>query len=138
MTDICDRIGTADVLRVLRVSEDEDMDDYAPPMNWRIEGRRLLTDSPRFFAKVLVRVDDVTTFPPDFVQALALKFAASLAPMVNGSEEMVAMLHNMYKAQKMRAETTDGKQGTPDRSSMDVQQRYPQTGFGTRAFRGFR
>ena len=130
-------LNEASVLRVLKVSGSPDFDDYVDPINWRVEGRYLLTNESRFFIKALVRVEDVTQYPPDFVQALALKFAALMAPQVTGSEEMTAILHNMYKAQKMRAETTDAKQGTQERSSMDVQQRYPQTGYGTRQFRGW-
>ena len=131
------RLVDASILRILAVSNTPDMDDYLAPINWRIEGRYLLINEKKFYVKALVRVEDVAAYPPDFVQALALKFAALMAPQVTGSDELTAMLHNMHTAQKRRAETTDAKQGAGERSTIDVSERSPVTGFGTRQFRGW-
>ena len=130
-------IKNAGVLRILKASSTPNFDEGYAPIKHKVEGRYLLANQDLFYVQALVQITNVQEFPPDFINALALKFAALLAPQAVGSMEVTAALHNMYKAQLQRAETADSQQGSAEQITMNTGPVGGETLFGTKPFSGW-
>lgn len=61
----------ADCLRVLKVYGNDD--------DWRVEGRKLLSNNDSVWIQYIRQVTDVTEFTPGFGEALALRLAAEIS-----------------------------------------------------------
>jgi hypothetical protein len=98
-----------------------------PP--WRVmsddDGRLLFTDQADAVVEYTVSITDVSRFTPDFVQALALKLAAYIAPSLTGGDPTKLRERNLaLYAQQLRIARWNDAQG----SQADVQ---PDSGFVT-------
>lgn len=79
-------------------------------------GAVLYTDLPDAQLTYTVRVTDVTAFPPDFVQLLALKLAANMAPQLTAGDPQKLGLRalQLYELQLGKAKAQALNEQTPD------------------------
>lgn len=109
----------SDCLKVIR-TEDESagyLDDY------RIEstasGRMLLSNSSAAAIEYIARVEDVALFSPLFVDVLAQRIAAELAPAFADSASMAQQFWQIYEAKLREARSVDAQEGTPRQFIVD-------------------
>lgn len=90
-------------------------------IEWDREGDKILANnSARIFARVLIRIEDTTKFPPAFSQALAARLAMELAIPITNSRALQSDMASLY-AEKMRlAAASDGLQGRSQRVRADA------------------
>jgi len=91
----------------LRVVEVED--DY----EYKIEGRKLLSDEDTINIKYVKRIDDLTELSPEFIESLTYSLAMELDYYINGSLGMKQMLDQEFMVVYRKAKTRDANQGTP-------------------------
>lgn len=99
----------AKVIRVLDVDVD-DVDD------WRQEGRAVLTNTAGpVFIRSVDQVEDVSSWPPGFCQAVATRLASVLAGPLTESRTLVADLRELYRLHLAEAARADAAQGVGGR-----------------------
>jgi hypothetical protein len=110
----------SDCLKVIR-TEDEAAgfsDDY------RIEsvasGLVLLSENSVVAIEYIARIEDVALFSPLFVDVLAQRIAAELAPAFADSQSMAQQLWQIYEAKLREARSVDAQEGTPRNQVFDT------------------
>lgn len=87
---------------------------------WRVmsddDGRLLYMDQPDAIVEYTVSIEDVSRFTPDFVQAVALKLAAYIAPSLTGGDPTKLRERNLalYVQQVRIARWNDAQQAQAD------------------------
>lgn len=86
-----------------------------PRGDWKIEGRRLLTDLPAPLRVIYVKQSlDPSTFDALFVEALAARLASELCESLTQSNTKKRMALEDYSQAIRRARRVDAVEGTPD------------------------
>jgi hypothetical protein len=91
----------------LRVLETEDDVDY------RIEGRYLLTDEDAINIKYISRLTDPGLFDSLLVEAIECRLAAELAYPITRSPSLIQSMWALYGEKLKEARGVDGQEGTP-------------------------
>lgn len=98
-------------LRVLSLYED---------LPWKVEGRKLLTDSSTAKIVYISRVSDPAQFDQMFADALTARLAARLAYPVTGSAQVARDLYTIYMDRLRDARSMDAQEGTPEEFDSDT------------------
>ncbi|WP_282609468.1 hypothetical protein [Pelagibius sp. Alg239-R121] len=86
-----------------------------PPGDWKVEGRRVLTDLPAPLRISFVqRAADASEFDALFVEALAARLAVELCETLTQSNTKKRMALDDYAQAIRRARRIDAIEGTPD------------------------
>jgi hypothetical protein len=111
----------ADALSVVRIQNGSTR--YTTGTNrppWRVmsddDGRLVFTDQADAIVEYTVSITDVSRFTPDFVQVLALKLAAYIAPSLTGGDPTKLRERNLalYQAQLRIARWNDAQGSQAD------------------------
>jgi hypothetical protein len=78
---------------------------------WEIKSRKVIVDADAIFISYIRRCTDPTQFSPTFVQALAARLAAILAPAITNSKTVAESMWTLYAKSITVAQTNDGIQG---------------------------
>lgn len=105
-------------LRVLALNDDEEDGDVGD--TFRIEGRKLLTNSATAKIRFIGRITDSSAFDSLLYQAFILRLAAEMAYPVTGSVNVAASMWQLYEAKVKEARTVDGQEGSPDTSNFST------------------
>ena len=93
-------------LRVIRPQD--------PDTVYRVEGRKILSDTAPFPVIYLARVTDPNEYDLLLVETIAARLAADLAyPLVNSSA-LAQLMFTLYESKLSEARFTDATEGTPD------------------------
>ncbi|KKM71362.1 hypothetical protein LCGC14_1431360 [marine sediment metagenome] len=87
---------------------------------WRVEGRKLLTDDGSVNLKYISRVTDVAQFDDLYTDALIYKLASNMAFAIMRDRLLKRELQAEYLIKVQEARTADSMEGTFDRIASDV------------------
>lgn len=96
----------SDCLRVLEHDAD--------PQNYKIEGRRLLSDNDTETIRYIARIDDENQMDPMFQDIFATRLAAELCTSLTDSSTLKQLLDKEYESLLTRAKFSDTIEGTAD------------------------
>ena len=124
-----------DVLRILKVSQDE---DFVEPtsMEWQVELGHILASENPIFSMELIRVTETTQFSPAFTQALAARIASDLAAPITESVKKQETMYALYLTKLEEAKTLDSMQGKSTRIRSDWMRRSRQRTSNSSGFVG--
>jgi len=92
----------SDCLRVLRIKDTR--------AEYRIEGRKLLTDENTVNLVYIKKVEDVSQFDPSFSDLLALKLASELAYNITNSGTISQAMVDLFERRFRRAKMSDAQE----------------------------
>ncbi len=104
----------SEVITIIEVRDDSVFANGTSNLDWRREADRVVANVDVIFAKCIYQVTDVSKFSPLFVQALATRLAAELAPRITESNTKTNLMWQMYDQKIEIAMATDGMQGRSD------------------------
>jgi hypothetical protein len=96
----------ADCLNPLKI-EDNDIE-------YKIEGRKLLTDDRAVNLEYTSQVVDPSLYTPGFAESLACRLAAELAYAISNNATLAQTMMAAYKATLSESRSINAKQGTSD------------------------
>lgn len=115
-----------DCLKVLRTNWEADgisstavygfpgMNGYNAEMApYRIEGRFLLANESVVKIAYIARIEDAAQFDALFVDLLAQRLAAEIAPAITDTQSVAKSMWDIYTMKLAEARTTDAQEGTP-------------------------
>ncbi len=105
----------SNVLRVIECREDTVRPNGVSNIDWRREGKYIVSDAGVIYAKCIIQVDDTNLMSTLFTQALASRLAAMLAPAITESKGHADRMWNLYENYMSKAMPIDGSQGKSDR-----------------------
>lgn len=121
-----------DCLKVLRTNWEADgisstavygfpgMNGYNSEMApYRIEGRFLLANESIVKIEYIAKIEDPAQFDALFVDLLAQRLAAEIAPIITDTQSVAKSMWDIYTMKLAEARTTDAQEGTP-RDVVDV------------------
>jgi len=103
-----------DCLKVLKTDPEGDDIDF------KIEGRKLLTDEATINILYISRVTDPVQYDPIFMEVFSAKLAAELAVSLTDSITLADFLHQKYEKVLSEARGMDAQEGTPDNIIADA------------------
>lgn len=86
---------------------------------FKIEGRKILSNNGLIKIKYLKRITDVTLFDANFAETLACKLAADICYRLTNSASQAAQLYQLYVKTLQDARSFDAQEGTADRIISD-------------------
>jgi hypothetical protein len=89
------------------------LEDPTEPQDYKIEGRRLLTDDTEATIRYIYRVTDENQFDAQFIDLFASRLALELATTMVDSQTLKAELLNEYKMLSTLTKGSDAIEGTP-------------------------
>lgn len=95
-----------DCLRVVGIQDDR--------VAYKIEGRKLVTDSAAINIKYVYRVTDPNEFSPNFTDAFVTRLSAELSYLITQSNTVAGQMFDLYDKRLKEAKTLDAKEDTPD------------------------
>jgi len=102
----------SDCLRVLKTDLGDD-DEY------KIEGRKLLTNNSSIKIKYIKRITDVSMFDASFTEVLAIRLAYDIAYRITNSSTQATALYQLYSLALRDARSFDAQEGSADRIISD-------------------
>lgn len=96
----------ADDLRILSVD---------PDLPYKIEGKKLLSNSDAVSVKYIKQETDPTVYDSIFVDLLALRLALDLSAHLVGDPNVVNLLYKLYTQKAAEARRSDAQEDTPDK-----------------------
>ncbi|MCS5590730.1 MAG: hypothetical protein NZ824_12270 [Candidatus Thioglobus sp.] len=85
--------------------------DY-PDYEFKIEGRKLLTDYDEAKILYIARITDTAEFDPLFTEALTARLSAELAYSITGSNTLSQQMWQTYESKISEARSIDGLEGS--------------------------
>lgn len=85
---------------------------YNSVSEWKVEGRKLLTDDASVNLKYISRVANVVDFDDLFTDALIFKIAANIAMPIKRDKSLADNLFNIAELKTQAARTHDSQEGT--------------------------
>lgn len=110
----------ADCLRVLSADETEIDSRY---LDWRVEGKNIVSSAAAIYLRYIYRVEDPQQFPALFVHALAARMAADLAIPLTRSTQYRQQCWQLYMQKINEAANSDGLIGRSDKLRTNLLQR---------------
>ena len=99
-----------DCIRVIRTGLEA---DGFSGIDYRIEGKFLLTDETPVNIEYVARITDVTQFDDMFVDVLAQRMAAEMAMPLTDNASLTKTAWDIYTTKLQEARTGDSQEGTP-------------------------
>jgi hypothetical protein len=87
----------------------------AIPIEWRLEGGKVIAEWDTIWMWGIERVTDTGVFTPLFVQALAARIAADAAIPLTENRQLQADMWQLFNDKMREAAARDGQQGTNDK-----------------------
>lgn len=81
--------------------------------NYRIEGRKLLSDETVVNVEYIARIEDVAQFDDLFTDALAQRLAAEISVALTDNASLTKSLWDVYTMKLNEARLQDAQEGTP-------------------------
>lgn len=101
-------------LKVLEVNSDN-----MGYTRFKVEGRKLLSDSSTVKIKYIARPEAVTQMDPLLIECIVYKLALELAYPITGSTSGTQLMEQMYRQALQRGQTSMNQQGSDDIMSTD-------------------
>ena len=79
---------------------------------FKIEGRKLLTDYDEAKILYIARITDTAEFDPLFTEALTARLSAELAYSITGSNTLSQQMWQTYESKISEARSIDGLEGS--------------------------
>jgi hypothetical protein len=98
-----------DCLRVLEVNE-----TTSGAIDYKIEGRKLLTNDTAMEIQYISQVTDVSQWSASFKRAFIARMAAEMSYHFRSDKDHTRLLFQQYEQAVQRGLATDGKQGSND------------------------
>ncbi len=118
----------ADCLRVLRIGghHDGSSSDLDNGQQFKIEGRKVLTDETTVYLIYISKITDVNEYDTLLQETIAARLAAELCHAVTSSTSLAGQLKESYEEKLREARFTDATEGTADKldSSTFINSRY--------------
>ena len=118
----------ADCLRVLRIGghHDGSSSDLDNGQQFKIEGRKVLTDETTVYLIYISKITDVNEYDTLLQETIAARLAAELCYAVTSSTSLSGSLKESYEEKLREARFTDATEGTADKldSSTFINSRY--------------
>jgi len=83
-------------------------DDYE---KWKIEGRKLVTDSSTVYLQYIARITDVNQFDLLFTETLEYRLAERMAWPITQNNTSVQVFNSLFKEKLSEARTMDAQEG---------------------------
>lgn len=99
----------------LRTVDVTDNDAGLGTVEYRIEGRIILSDANELWLRYVRQVTDPNEMPPDFREALAFMLGADLAVPIAQSNTLRQQMRDEFKSNLRTAKSTDGMEDYPVR-----------------------
>lgn len=90
------------------------IDDPNDEVDWKIHGRKLLTDKDGVYLQYIARITDLSLQSPLFDAALELYLAYRMAYTITGSRAVMEDMKSAYLEALADAEDVDGQIGIPE------------------------
>lgn len=103
------------VLVVIEADDNANFLNGVSNLDWRREENHIVSDAGVIYAKCIVQITDVAKFSNLFIQTLATRIAAELAPTLTESKTKTDQMWALYNLKLAKAVPIDGKQGRNDR-----------------------
>lgn len=103
-----------DCLRVIGVWGSDVPDDY-PQILYRIEGRRIVTDSPHVYLRYVKQETDTTQYDAVLTAVMVARLAERIAPRLTSSETITERARQAYEDAMARAGGVDVIEQPPPR-----------------------
>ncbi len=87
---------------------------------YKIEGRKLLTDEGSAKIKYIAKITDASQFDALFIEVLTARIAAELAYPVTGSNSLSKQFWEIYNMKLSEARSCDGSEGVIDGIEADT------------------
>jgi hypothetical protein len=81
---------------------------------YKIEGRKLVTDSANINIKYVYRVTDPNEFSPNFIDSFVTRLSAELSYLITQSNTVAGQMFDLYDKRLKESKTLDAKEETPD------------------------
>jgi hypothetical protein len=98
----------------IRCVSAQDRGAGAAAIDYRIEGRGLLSDAETVYLRYVRRIADANLMPADFRETLACLLARELAVPIAQSNSLEEKLEARFRTRLRRARTTDGLEDQPE------------------------
>lgn len=95
-----------DCLRALMLEEDD--------IEFKIEGRKLLTDNDTAKLKYIARVEDPNEYDTLFAELLSARLAAEMAPILSDSTTLAQLMWELYQQKLKETRSMDAQEGSPE------------------------
>lgn len=106
----------SDFLKVVRT----DFDALGYEVDYRIEGRKLLTSEGAIGIEYIARITDVAQFDSLFVDCLAARLAAEIGTNLTDNTQLVRTAWELYGEKIKEARSVDAQEGTPRNIEADM------------------
>lgn len=93
---------------------------YGTNLDYKVEGKNILTDESVVNLIYVSDVEDTTQFDNSFVDTLITRIAAELAYPIANSSAVADVLYRQYELKIKNAKRWDSQQGTPNELESDT------------------
>ena len=83
-------------------------------MDWKVEGREILTDEATVYIKYIGRVTDPNEYDTLLIETVAARLASDTGYAITGSTTLTNAMWQLYEAKIVEARHADASEGKPD------------------------
>lgn len=83
-------------------------------MDWKVEGREILTDQATVYIKYIGRVTDPNEYDTLLIETVAARLASDTSYAITGSTTLTNAMWQLYEAKIVEARHADATEGKPD------------------------
>ena len=83
-------------------------------MDWKVEGREILTDQATVYIKYIGRVTDPNEYDTLLIETVAARLASDTGYAITGSTTLTNAMWQLYEAKIVEARHADATEGKPD------------------------
>tara|TARA_R100000458_G_C8234087_1_gene214945 strand:+ start:554 stop:1141 length:588 start_codon:yes stop_codon:yes gene_type:complete len=106
----------ADCLRVLKIGghHDGSSSDLDDGQQFKIEGRKLLTDEATVYLIYIAKITDVNQYDTLLQETIAARLASELCYAITSSTSLATQMNELYKEKLREARHIDASEGTAE------------------------
>ena len=83
-------------------------------IDWKVEGREILTDQATVYIKYIGRVTDPNEYDTLLIETVAARLASDTGYAITGSTTLTNAMWQLYEAKIVEARHADATEGKPD------------------------
>ena len=83
-------------------------------IDWKVEGRKILTDQATVYIKYIGRVTDPNEYDTLLIETVAARLASDTGYAITGSTTLTNAMWQLYEAKIVEARHADATEGKPD------------------------
>ncbi len=84
-------------------------------IDWKVEGREILTDQATVYIKYIGRVTDPNEYDTLLIETIAARLASDTGYAITGSTTLTNAMWQLYEAKIVEARHADATEGQPDK-----------------------